>query len=84
MISDGLPSDYRNDKEAYADIKGTLIDYSKKGVKYIACGLGSDAPHIKDIYQQGLSLNVKAEFLDCTDPSTLPVAIVRAIKELIK
>ena len=84
VISDGLPSDYRNDKEAYADIKGTLIDYSKKGVKYIACGLGSDAPHIKDIYQQGLSLNVKAEFLDCTDPSTLPVAIVRAIKELIK
>ncbi len=84
IISDGLPSAYNSSKEAYADIKDTLMEYSKKGVRYIACGLGNDAGKIKDIYQQGLSPKVKAEFLDCSDPSKLPVGVVRAIKELIK
>lgn len=84
IISDGLPSAYNSQADAYADIKDCLIEYSKKGVKYIACGMGCDSRHIKDIYQQGLSPKVKAEFLDCTDPSTLPVGVVRAIKELIK
>ncbi len=84
IISDGLPSAYDDRNEAYGDIRDTLMEYSKKGVKYIACGLGDDAPRIKDIYQQGLSPKVRAEFLDCTDPSKLPVGVVRAIKELIK
>jgi len=84
VISDGLPSAYDSKEQAYGDIKDTLMEYSKKGVKYIACGLGDDAAKIKDIYQQGLSPKVKAEFLDCSDPSKLPVGVVRAIKELIK
>ena len=84
VISDGLPSAYDSRTDAYADIKDCLMEYSKKGVKYIACGLGDDAPRIKDIYQQGLSPKVRAEFLDCSDPSKLPVGVVRAIKELIK
>ena len=84
VISDGLPSAYDNQSEAYGDIKDTLMEYSKKGVRFIACGLGDDAPRIKEIYQQGLSPKVRAEFLDCTDPSKLPVGVVRAIKELIK
>ena len=84
IISDGLPSAYGSKELAYGDIKDTLMDYSKKGVKYIACGLGNDASNIKDIYQQGLSPKVRAEFLDCSDPSKLPVAIVRSIRELIK
>ena len=83
IISDGLPSAYDNQVQAYGDIKDCLMEYSKKGVRYIACGLGNDAAHIKDIYQQGLSPKVRAEFLDCTDPSKLPVAIVRSIRELI-
>lgn len=84
VISDGLPSAYDSKEQAYGDIKDTLMEYSKKGVKYIACGLGDDAAKIKDIYQQGLSPKVKAEFLDCSDPSKLPIGVVRAIKELIK
>lgn len=84
IISDGLPSAYNSMTEAYADIKDCLIEYSKKGVKYITCGLGGDAARIKEIYQQNLSPKVKAEFLDCSDSSKLPIEVVRAIKELIK
>lgn len=84
IISDGLPSDYNSQVEAFADIRGVLTDYSKKGVKYIAVGLGSDARHIKDIYTQGLSPKVSARFLDCTDATTLPTTTVRVIKDLIK
>ena len=84
VISDGLPSAYPSREVGYADIKDALIEYSKKEIKYIACGLGDDAAQIKEIYQQGLSPMVRAEFLDCTDPSKLPVTIVRAIRELIK
>ena len=83
VISDGLPSAYYGN-EGEKDIKSVLMDYHKKDVKFIACGLGSDAARIKELYQQGLTPAMAAEFLDCSDPKQLPISIVRCIKNLIK
>lgn len=82
VISDGLPSDYNSIADAYDDIRDTLAEFGKKGVKYITCGLGEDAARIKKIYLQNNGRGV--EFLDCSTPSQLPVNIVRTIKTLIK
>lgn len=84
VISDGRPSDYNSAKEADSDIKNVLLDYSKKNVKYITFGLGTDQKGIKELYTQDLSPKVAAKFIKTDEPSALPVAIVRAIKELIK
>lgn len=84
VISDGRPSDYNNSAEADADIKGVLMDYAKKHVKYIAVGLGSDQDKIEALYTQGLSPKVAAKYLRTDNPSELPTTIIRAIKELIK
>lgn len=84
VISDGRPSDYNNAADADADIKGVLMDYAKKHVKYIAVGLGADQDKIEALYSQGLSTKVAAKYLRTDNPSDLPATIVRAIKELIK
>lgn len=83
-ISDGIPSAYDNRQDGNNDIKGVLMDYSKKNVKYIAVGLGSDQRQIEELYTQDLSSKVAAKFLQCENPEALPVAVVRTIKQLIK
>ncbi len=60
------------------------MDYSKKNVKYIAVGLGSDQRRIEQLYTQNLSPKVAAKFLQCEDPAALPVTVVQTIKQLIK
>ncbi len=84
VISDGLPSAYNGADEGAKDIKSVLMDYHKKDVKFITCGLGDDAKQIKQIYQQGLTPAVAAEFLDCSDPKQMPINIVRCIRALVK
>lgn len=84
VISDGLPSDYSSAQDGEKDIKGVLMDYSKKNVKYIAVGLGSDQQKIEQLYTQNLSPKVAAKFLQCEDPTALPVTVVQTIKQLIK
>ena len=84
VISDGRPSDYNSSQDADNDIKGVLLDYSKKHIKYIAVGLGSDQMEIENLYTQNLSPKVAAKFLKTDNPSELPITIVRTIKELIK
>ncbi len=84
VISDGLPSAYNSRQDANNDIKGVLMDYSKKNVKYVAVGLGSDQKQIEELYTQDLSSKVAAKFLQCEDPKELPVTVVRVIKQLIK
>lgn len=83
IISDGLPSAYPSRDTGIADIREVLTDYSKKGVKFIACGLGSDAERIRDIYQKDVPKRSSAEFLNCEHPEELPVTIVRTIRKLI-
>lgn len=84
VISDGLPSAYNSRQDGNNDIKGVLMDYSKKNVKYVAVGLGSDQKQIEELYTQDLSSKVAAKFLQCEDPKELPVTVVRVIKQLIK
>ena len=84
VISDGRPSDYSSGTEANNDIRGVLMDYSKKNVKYIAFGLGSDQRGIEDIYTQNLSPKVAAKFIKTDEPTDLPKSVVQCIKELIK
>lgn len=84
VISDGLPSAYNSRQDGNNDIKGVLMDYSKKNVKYVAVGLGSDQKQIEELYTQELSSKVAAKFLQCEDPKELPVTVVRVIKQLIK
>lgn len=84
VISDGLPSAYRNRSDGEKDIKGVLMDYSKKNVKYIAVGLGEDQKKIEELYTQDLSPKVAAKFLQCQNPTELPITVVRVIKQLIK
>lgn len=82
VISDGLPSAYNSRQDGNNDIKGVLMDYSKKNVKYVAVGLGSDQKQIEELYTQDLSSKVAAKFLQCEDPKELPVTVVRVIKQL--
>lgn len=84
VISDGRPSAYGDSTMADNDIKGTLMDFAKRHVKYIAVGLGEDQEAIEALYSQDLSSKVAAKFLKTNDPSELPVTIVRTIKEIIK
>ena len=89
-LEEYLPEDSIMDFKAYKwepsdnDIKGVLMDYSKKNVKYVAVGLGSDQKQIEELYTQDLSSKVAAKFLQCEDPKELPVTVVRVIKQLIK
>lgn len=84
MISDGLPSAYRDNKEASDDIRDCLMTYSKKNVRYITFGLGNEQQRIQKLYTQDLSPNVAAKFCKTDDPASLPKELVRCIKSLIK
>ncbi len=84
IISDGLPSVYRSDKDGRDDIRNVLMDFSKAGVKYMTFGLGDDQQRIMEIYTQGLSSKVAAKFVKTDAPDDLPKAFVRALKDLIK
>ena len=84
MISDGLPSAYRDNKEASDDIRDCLMTYSKKNVRYITFGLGNEQQRIQKLYTQDLSPNVAAKFCKTDVPASLPKELVRCIKSLIK
>ena len=83
IISDGKPSAYYSQSDAYKDIRNVLMEYSKKKVRFITFGLGNDQKGIEDIYCQDMSRSCAAKFVSTNDPQLLPKAVVKAIKELI-
>jgi len=84
VISDGLPSAYNSQRDAEADIRGVLMDFTKQGLKYITVGLGNERERIEHLYTQDLSPKVAARFISVDYPEKLPEMIVRTIKEIIK
>lgn len=83
IISDGKPSAYYSQSDAYKDIRNVLMEYSKKKVRFITFGLGNDQKGIEDIYCQDMSRSCTAKFVSTNEPQQLPKAVVKAIKELI-
>lgn len=76
VISDGQPVAINYSGEsARRDMRDILKKYKKKGIKTFAAAIGSDKPMIKSIYGEG--------YLDISDLSKLPKAIVSLVKKRI-
>lgn len=76
LVSDGKPNDdgYRG-AQAYDDLRQIKRDCDRKGIILLAAAIGEDKEQIHAIYGNS--------FLDITDLNTLPIKIVRTIKQFI-
>lgn len=76
LVSDGKPNDdgYRG-VQAYDDLRQVKRDCDRKGIILLAAAIGEDKEQIHAIYGNS--------FLDITDLNTLPIKIVRTIKQFI-
>src|SRR5690554_5565396 len=77
-ISDGQPKampDYTGEKAAQ-DMKNTLQEYRRQGVKFLAAAIGQDKDAIRDLY--GVE-----NTLDITDLRQLPARLVQIIARLL-
>lgn len=84
VISDGTPNDDGYDiRNATLDIHETLKKYQRRGVRFITAGLLQDAPEIKKIYNEGLSPQIAAKFLDISDLAVMPKLFTSIIKKEI-
>ena len=78
VISDGEPCSNNYEGEpAKADIRSIVKEYEKKGIKTIACAIGSDKKEILSIYGEN-------RFLDITDLSQLPRTMTKKIINSLK
>lgn len=77
IISDGKPNDtaYGGDSAA-KDIARIVAKSRRRGIEIIAAAIGDDKPYLKKIYGDG--------FLDITDLSTFPKAMVKLVKKRLK
>ena len=77
VISDGQPNDYNYGGEsAEKEMREICKKYRRKGVTIFGAAIGHDKENIKRIYGDG--------FLDITDLSALPNAMVKLIRKHIK
>ena len=77
-ISDGWPeAKSYSGAAAASDIKQILKELDRNGIAYIAAAIGSDKEAIERLYGP-------RHFLDCTDLNTLPMAMAKLIKRLIR
>lgn len=76
IISDGQPNDigYSGDPAA-EDIRAIVKKYKRKGVQTFAAAIGDDKDKVKGIYKDG--------FVDITDLTRLPKALVNLVKKRI-
>lgn len=73
-ISDGQPKavpDYTGEKAAY-DMKDTLQEYRRKGIRFLAAAIGQDKEAIRELYGA-------ENTLDITDLKQLPARLVQII-----
>lgn len=78
VISDGKPcSNNYTGEPAKADIRSIVREYEKKGIKTVACAIGSDKKEILSIYGEN-------RFLDITDLSQLPRTMIKKIINSLK
>lgn len=77
IISDGKPNDdsYGGDSAA-KDIKDIVARNRRRGVEIVAAAIGDDKEYLKKIYGD--------QFLDITDLSTFPKAMVKIVKKRLK
>lgn len=77
IISDGKPNDdsYGGDSAA-KDIKDIVARNRRRGVEIVAAAIGDDKAYLKKIYGD--------QFLDITDLSTFPKAMVKIVKKRLK
>lgn len=76
LVSDGKPNDdnYRG-QVAFEDLRQIKRECDRKGIILLAAAIGDDKQQIHQIYGNS--------FLDITDLNTLPIKIVRTIKQFI-
>jgi nitric oxide reductase activation protein len=72
IISDGRPSAGLRGKAAYASLQNTCKRAEKHGIQVFAAGVGEDVDLLKEIYGK--------RFLDISDFSQLPSALVKLVK----
>ena len=76
IISDGQPADWDyGGEKAKEDIQEIVKKYKHTGVQTFAAAIGSDKVQIQNIYKDG--------YLDISDLSTLPKALVKLVKKRI-
>lgn len=76
IISDGQPCDFDYGGDAAKeDIQKIIKFYHKKGVDTFAAAIGDDKERIKSVYKEG--------YLDISDISSLPKALVKLVKKRI-
>ena len=89
IVSDGEPAgcdgyyDVEPGTLPKMDIDDILTSYGRKGIKFVAAGLGDYAAPVRRLYQEGLSPRVAAQFIDITDVSTMPKTFVNIIKKYL-
>lgn len=77
IISDGKPNDAEyGGNSAAKDIAQIVAKNRRRGIEIIAAAIGDDKPCLKEIYGDG--------FLDITDLSTFPKAMVKLVKKRLK
>ncbi len=77
-ISDGQPKampDYTGVKAAY-DMKETLQEYKRKGIRFLAAAIGQDKEAIRELYGA-------ENTLDITDLKQLPASLVQIISRYL-
>lgn len=76
VISDGRPNGTNyGGRSAIKDMQDIVKKYKKKGIQTFAAAIGNDKDVIKSIYGD--------EFLDISDLSKLPKAMVSLVKKRI-
>lgn len=79
LISDGQPngSGGYSGTEAEADLRGITLEYSRKGIAFLAAAIGDDRPNIRRIYGDDC-------FLDITDLQSLPQNLTKQVMRRLR